>query len=542
MKDKSVKLIHGGLVYDGLGGKPSKMDISIENGEICETGQINPERFEPNEVINATGKIVTPGFIDIHRHCDIAALCDQSFGEVELMQGITSAVTGNCGLAPVPCSSHNREALLRYIEPCLGYDDNLELSSFSDYFSALESKDLPINIGSLVALGAVKIAVKGFAKTKFTTAEMADAKALITDAMKAGALGLSMGLMYVPECYSSLDELSELASAIAAYDGVLATHIRGEGDYLTESIAEVIEIARRAEVPLHISHFKSTGIKNWGNKIHQAIELIEVARAAGQDISVDFYPYEGGSTTLQSLLPPSVLGASPKETISFLSGSKGKQKLKDEIYKQHDGWDNMVTGIGWDRIIISSVESEKNKIFLGLSVTEACKKVGISEPSDFVCDLLSEEKGNVAVILLSMSQEDIETVARLPYSMLISDSLYGGGDNPHPRLYGSFPKLIRDYVLERKTLSLENAIMKMTSMPAKRMGLKNRGLIERGNLADLLVFKPENLCDHASFEKPKQLSSGIDYAIISSNKTAKTVIENGKLTHQMVGQVIKRTE
>lgn len=537
---QSIKLIHGGLIYDGLGDKPFIADILIKNGKICEIGDYNPKSFNADEVIDATGKIITPGFIDIHRHCDIAALCDNSFGELELMQGITTAVTGNCGLAPVPCGSANKEALLRYIEPCLGYSDTLNILDFSDYLTKLENQKLPINIDSLVALGAVKIAVKGFEKSGFTKEEMTRAKDIISSAMENGALGLSMGLMYVPECYSTIDELSELASAISPYGGVLTTHIRGEGDYLVESIAEVIEISRRAEVPLHISHFKSTGIKNWGRKIHEAIKLIEKARASGQDITVDFYPYDGGSTTLQSLLPPTVLCDTPTETIDFLASNEGEHKLREDIYKKHDGWDNMVTGIGWDRIIISSVETDKNKVYVGLSIKDASKKARVLEPSDFVCRLLSEEDGNVAVILLSMSQDDIDTVAKLPYSMLISDSLYGGGDNPHPRLYGSFPKLIREYVFERNILTLENAIMKMTSMPAKRLGIKNKGIIKNRYDADLLVFEPDKLIDHASYNDPKQIASGIDYAIISSGENAINVIENSKLTHQKVGQVIER--
>lgn len=513
-------LIKNGLVYDGSGEKPDRKQVLVKDGVIeavidsAESSGI----VEADEVIDAAGLAVTPGFIDTHRHCDIDALYNPDFGRIEMAQGLTTVIAGNCGLSPVPAPESYRRDIYDFIEPCLGIaPDEMAVLTFSDYLKELGCRELPLHVGSYIATGTLKAAIKGYGKAPFTKAEMETAKTYIREGLKAGAVGLSMGIMYQPECYSSREELQEMIFAAAPYGRPLACHIRGEGDNLVSSVKEIIEITGEAGIPLNISHFKATGVKNWGNTIDKAIDLIENARARGQDVTVDFYPYCGGSTTLNSLLPPTVMEDSVDLTLKKLGTKSGKEELRRELYREHPGWDNMVTAIGWERILLSSVTKEENRRYAGKNFKEAAALAGYEEPADFCSDLLVKEQGKVGIIVLSMSQEDVDTVAKLPYSMVISDSLYGVSDCPHPRLYGSFPKIIREYVRERGVLTMEDAIRKMTLLPARRLSLEGRGMIREGYHADINLFAPDQIMDYAVYENPKRLCSGFKMIMVDGN-------------------------
>lgn len=508
------KLIKNGFIHDGTCTSPFLSDILIEEEKIVEIKKdINVSNCE---IIDASGKIVSPGFIDTHRHCDIAVLCDDNFGELELSQGLTTVIGGNCGLSPFPNSPSSRKELFDFIEPCLGIiPDDISATTISDYFALLENKKLRLNVGTLTATGAVRVAVKGYDKTPFTDMEMTKVTKYLDNALECGAMGISMGIMYNPECYTTTDEYVAMAQVAKKHDAMVSCHIRGEGNNLLSSVNEVIDIARKSGVSLNISHFKATGLKNWNDLIYKAIQKIENARNTGINITVDFYPYTGGSTTLLSLIPPSVLESDVHMTMAKLATKGGKEEFKKEIYKEHLGWDNMVTSIGWERIVISSVTKQINRRYCSKNIAEISLKLGYIDPSDFVCDLLHDEEGKVGIIVLSMSQEDVDTVAQLPYSSVISDSLYGVSDTPHPRLYASFPKIIRDYVKERKILTLSQAIQKMTSVPANRLGITNRGMLKVGNYADINIFDINNVNDNAVCENSKQLSTGMDYVLVN---------------------------
>lgn len=529
-------LIKNGLIYDGSGTLPFQGDILIREGEIVDiTSRID---CLDAEVVDASGKMVTPGFIDIHRHCDIMPFTNPDFGEIELTQGITTTFVGNCGLAPVPSVPQWREALYDYLEPVIGVmPENRVFETYEDYVKALEQVDLPINMGFFAASDSIKVALKGFGDRAYTKEEQIKAGEYVKQALDLGAFGLTLGIMYQPECYSSKEELIDVVRAAAGRNVVLCTHIRGEGDSLVESVDEVIDVAARAGVPLNISHFKATGIKNWNQKIFQAIDRIEQARESGQDVTADFYPYDGGSTTLQSLLPPTVMKESTELLVAYLAEPEGKLKLKEELGKTHAGWDNMAESIGWERILISSVTLKKNAFMQGKTIGALAKKLGYQEPSDFVADLLVEEKGKVGIIVLSMSQQDVDTVAKLPYTMLISDALYGGDTkHAHPRLLGTTARFLQDYVQKRNVLTMEQAIKKMTSMPAKRMGLSDRGLLMAGYQADVLVFDPKRFKDHADYTGNHGLCTGLDLVLLGGIK----VLENGVLLDCTRGKLLKK--
>lgn len=268
----------------------------------------------------------------------------------------------------------------------------------------------------------------------------------------------------------------------------------------------------------------------------EAIDLIEKARAAGQDVTADFYPYDGGSTTLVSLLPPTLMKDTMAETLAALSTAQGRADARREIYADHPGWDNMVTAIGWERIVISSVTKPENRRFSNMNFAVAAKLAGYEEPTDFMCELLCDEDGKVGIILLSMDPEDVDTIARLPWSMIISDSLYGISDCPHPRLYGSFPKVLRDFVRERGVLTLPQAIHKMTAMPADRLGLTDRGILAPGRKADIAVFDPAVITDHATYDDPKQLCTGLHATLING----KAAIEKDSLCRRDCGVTIRK--
>lgn len=520
--------IKNARICDGTGQKSFPGEILIDGEKLKEVSR-KPLGELDAQIIDAGGETVTPGFIDAHRHCDLAALYDPDFGEIEAAQGITTAVMGNCGLAPAPCEPAYRDRLYDFLEPCLG---SAPKDSFfpkvSDFFRALEGKKYPLNLGVLGATGAITTAAKGFEDVPFEESSRKKAERYVRDAMEAGALGLSCGIMYTPECYSTLDDFAFLAGIAGEYGGYLTSHIRGEGNSLTQSVEEVLEIGRKAGVSVNISHFKVTGLKNHGRGIQSAIEAIEKARAAGQDVTDDAYPYTGGSTTILSLIPPAVLRKAPGDICAFLGTAEGRCCFAEEIETDFPDWDNMVCSIGWERIVISSVIREEDRRFSGKSMAEAAAEAGVS-PAELLCELVAGNEGKVGVIVMSMAEADVDRVLCLPYTSLISDSLYGDGDMPHPRLYGSFPKFLREYVREKKLLTLEEAVKKMTSLPARRLGLTDRGTLEPGKAADLLLFDPARFTDRATWQEPKSLAEGLTCSFVG-----------GKPSRELGGKVLKR--
>jgi N-acyl-D-amino-acid deacylase len=512
--------ISNAVIIDGSGWEAYKADILVDKGIIKDIGKF--DEIETHQLINAAGRCVTPGFIDIHRHADFKVLGTE-FGEAELCQGITTCISGNCGMSAAPCPTEQKKGLYKYLEPCLGKVTEGEgFSSFKDYIKRVAYKPLPLNMGAYVGSGTVRIAVKGFSQSPMSAEDMHKAKAYIAEAMQSGAMGLSMGIMYVPECSYSRGELTELAREAGKYSGILTTHIRGEGDSMVDSVAEVIDIGRRAEIPLNISHFKAAGINNWGENLSRAIELIETARAKGQDVTCDVYPYEAGSTMLVTLIPPSFLAEGMEVMLMRLSEKKERDRLRSELSRKHSDWDNLVLSLGWERVFISSVNQEENKRFIGKSIAEIARDT-CQEEVDCVCSLLQWEEGRVGMVIFSMSMDDVVKVMKLPYSMIISDSIYPPAGNPHPRLYGSFPRVISQFVRKSGVLTLEEAVKKMTSMPAARMGLKNRGVVKPGYAADLLLFNPDKVLDTATYENSVQLAKGMDIVLIGGE----TVVRDG---------------
>lgn len=359
-------------------------------------------------------------------------------------------------------------------------------------------------------------------------------KYILEEGLKAGAIGLSIGLLYSPGSYTTKEELAELCSVLPKYNGLLSTHIRGEGNHLLTSIEEVIWIAERSGAALHISHLKAAGKSNWG-KIVQALELIEDGRARGLDITCDVYPYSAGSTTLTTLLPPWVLEGGIERTLERLSDPSIRQKIKVELQEEQKDWDNLVASTGWDSVHISAIYSEKNQDLEGKTIEDISKFRG-TDPIDCFMDLLVEEEGQVSIVFFHMSNEDVNQVMRYDKALIASDSLHCQSAKPHPRLYGTFPRVLGKYVRDEGILTLEEAIRKITSFPAQRFQLGKRGLLVPSYTADIVIFDPEQISDLATYEHPKQFPIGISHTIVKGKET----IKYGKHLHRKEGQVILR--
>lgn len=503
-------LIRNGCIVDGTGNEPYTGDLLIEKGQIAAVGQ--GMSVQADRVVEAAGKVVTPGFVDIHRHCDVAVLQESDFGQAELAQGITSAVAGPCGLAPVPMRAETAEQLASFIAPCLGRPDRWQPQDLAQYLGVLAAKSLPINLGAMAAVGATRVAVKGFSPAPYTQAEMQAAQGILREALQAGALGVSLGIMYPPEYHTTQAEYVRLLSAAAPFGRPVCCHLRGEGDSVVPSVQEVLEIGERAQVPIHISHFKAVGKVNWQDKIFRAMEAIESARAKGQDVTVDFYPYTAGASTLVSLLPPTVMEGDTSRLWDRLGTPEGVRQVRDAMRTGIAGWEDMTQSIGWDRLIVSSARMPEAGRLLGRSLQELVEILGVEDPVAVLCEVLHQSGGEAGVIMRSMDEADVRTIAQLPYSIVISDALYG--EATHPRRYGAFARLLRRYVVEDKVLTLAQAVRKMTSLPAQRMGINGRGRLAEGCMADVAIFDLVTVQDTATYEQPRQLAEGMELVLI----------------------------
>lgn len=522
-------IIKNGRVVDGTGNPWFLGDIGIKDGIIVHVGKVEQES---KEVINAHKQVISPGFIDGHCHSDLMIL-DHPESEIKLQQGVTTEVVGNCGLAPAPFFKENGELLQSYVEPVLGKTTwRWPWETIEQYMETVAKVNLSANISTYVAHGALRIAVMGFDKRPASKNELKQMKHLLEEGLKAGAIGLSIGLLYAPGSYTTKEEIVEVCSVLPKYNGLFSTHIRGEGNNLIPSIKEVIWIAEKSGLSLHISHLKAAGKRNWG-KILEALEIIEDARSRGMDVTCDVYPYNAGSTTITTLLPPWVLEGGIQKTLERIKDKEIRKRIKIELNQEQEEWDNLVVSTGWDNVFISSVHSKENIRLEGKNILEI-SNLRSTDPVDCVLDLLIEEEGKISIVFFHMSENEVSQVIAWEKSLIASDSLTCQTGKPHPRLYGSFPRVFVKYVRENKVLSLEQAVRKVTSFPAQRFKLGKRGLLIPGYVADIVIFDPDTISDKATYQKPKQFPEGISYTFVNGVKT----MEFGKHSQAREGKLI----
>jgi N-acyl-D-amino-acid deacylase len=524
-------LVKNGKIIDGTGNPWFKADLGVKEGKIAAIGQ--NLRYEARTVINAEGLAVSPGFIDMHTHSDLRVF-KYPEEDAKLMQGITTALLGQDGLSVAPIDDANKVPMMQRISGLLGtYLNEWNWNSMADYLSAIDAVNPATNSMMLVPHGAIRAMALGWENRLASPDELEKMKALLAQALKEGAVGFSTGLIYPPGMYADHTELVELCKVTASYGGFFVVHMRNEGDYLMESIQEVTDICLEAGCPLHISHLKASGRQNWG-KSKEALALIEQARVKGLEVTFDQYPYIAGSTMLDALIPPRFHGGGTKQLLNSLKDPAVREEIRlvQENVKP-ERWENWIAACGWDRIMINAVVSDKNRFAEGKTIAELSQTLN-KTPLSVVCDLLIEENGTVTMTNFYGCEDDVKEIMRSDYMTVCSDGIVGG--KPHPRVYGTCARILGKYVREEKVITLPQAIKKMTSLPAQRLGLQDRGILREGLVADMAIFDPNTIQDKGTWDEPSQYPDGMIHVLV----TGQLAVKDGKITGVRAGKALRR--
>jgi len=521
-------IIKQAKIIDGTGNPGWIGDVGIKNEKFT---AIAPSLETANTRVTIQGKglVLSPGFIDIHTHSDDYWVADP-LCEIKLQQGVTREILGNCGISMAPMDSQSRyidfqDALISLEK----HKTSMNVFSFKDYVTLLEKKGLSNNLMGLIGHGTLRIAVMGFSDNVPDQNQMNKMKTIIDEAMDQGALGLSTGLIYAPGIFARTPELVELSRVVAKKGGFYASHMRNEAEEVLAAIDEAILIGEQAKIPVQISHLKVTGHKNW-DLVDQVIDKLLHARKSGIDLTCDVYPYFSSGTSLTALIPPWAIEGGVENLIPRLQDTVQRKKIIHDIKYGIPGWEDMYHNAGWDKITISQFNSAGRNDIEGRTVAQIAKQRKI-DPFELILDLIEQEGEGVKIISETMNEKNVATFLKLPFAMVGSDSHFSKG-KPHPRLYGTFPRVIRRFVLELKILTLEEAIYKMTGLPALRLKLKNAGLIKKGFQADAVLFDPETICDRATYNDPNKYPSGIARVIVNG----KIVINDGVHTGAKPGR------
>lgn len=495
-------LLKGGKIVDGSGNPWYYGDVAIKGGKIVQLGRLT--NVTATRVIDATGLIISPGFIDVHTHIEGNDLMVPTAGNF-IFDGVTSVVTGNCGGSNV---------------------------NISKYFQRLDSVKTSINVATLIGHNSVRNAVMGDVQRSPTEKEQRKMEELVEQAMRDGAVGLSTGLIYVPGTYSKTEEVISLAKAAAKHNGVYASHIRDEGDKVTEAIEEAVNIGRQARMPVEISHFKVTYKPNWGRSV-STIAQVDKARQDGIDVTMDQYPYVASSTTLNTTLPTWVFSGGRDSLMMRLKNSVQRKKIKTEMVdmlkkKQLKNYQYaLVARYGADTTLNGKRITEINQL--------KGRKPKAIEEAETILEMI--ENGSAQMVYFSMDEEDLKRIMRYPFNMFASDAgiaRYGSGV-PHPRAYGTNARVLGQYVRMLKVISLEEAIRRMTSLPAQKFQLRDRGLVREGMAADVVVFNADQIGDPSTFDKPHAYSTGFQYVVVNGQ----LVLDQNKHTGARSGVVLK---
>ena len=524
-------VVINGHILDGTGSPWYEGSLAIRNGKIADIGRIGDAAAR--RTIDAKGMVVAPGFIDLHSHSDFTLLVDGK-AESKIRQGVTTEIIGeslSAGpvLGPAIAQSDRDLAVMGL---------KRSWATLGEYFSVLQKHGMAVNIASYVGSGQVRLDVIGSANRAPTPVELETMKQLVDQAMRDGAIGLSSGLIYIPNAFAKVDELTELAKVTARYGGIYTSHIRNEGDHELEALREAIEIGEKGGLPVHILHYKIAGKQNWG-KAAAMTALIQSARDRGLDVTADQYPYLAGWTGLQVVVPTKYLEGTHQQVVDRLKDPKSREEIRTLIQTGVPGWENFVEGTGgWHGVMVSAVQKPENKRYEGMRMDEVAKAMN-KEPVDAVCDLLISEDVYPRAIYFSMDDQDVLAIMRESWVGVGSDGSAVNPDmkfvgSPHPRFYGTFPRILGKYVREQRVITLPDAIRKMTSLAAQITGLTDRGLLRPGMAADVTIFDPETVSDKATFGNPSQYGVGISYVIVNGS----VVIDQGRHTGALPGRVL----
>ena len=521
-------VIRNGRVINGAGNPWFPADVAVSGGKIVKIGKT--EGAEAHKVIDASEQCVAPGFIDGHSHSDLYVIANPK-AEQKAMQGVTTENVGLDGLSLAPIEEKDIETWKAHLSG-LGGNPGLEWTwrSFGDYLDAVDAAKPSINVCSYVGLGAIRLKVMGMGDQAAGPDDIEQMRVETQKAMEQGARGVSTGLIYPPCVYQSQEEMVEMCKVAQQYGGIFDVHLRSESDGLMDSIDEVLEIGRQSGIPVHITHFKSMGRKNYG-RAPEALEKLDKARQEGIDVTIAQYPYIAGSTMLHAVLPPWLHKQGPVKLVDTLKNERAS--VHKDIYENMN-WENFLRNVTWEDIFVSSVESEANKCYEGKNISQIASMMKLDDPLDAACDLLVAENLAVGMVSFSMDEGDVVTIMKHPTTCFITDGLLGGS-KPHPRVYGTMPRILGRYVREQGVLSIEEAVRKMTSASAQRLGLQSKGLLAENFDADIVVFDPNTIIDRATFEEPRQFSDGISWVLVNGQ----VVVENGKHTGASPGKTVR---
>lgn len=524
-------LIVNARVIDGTGAPARDGAVAVAAGKIVDVldragGEAAKARAA--KVVDARGRVVSPGFIDMHSHSDMPLVVD-GHAQSKIRQGVTTEVIGeSSSIAPQKTSS-----------------DRQPWSDFAGYFALLEKQGIAVNLLSYVGLGTVRELVVGNDNRPPTADELTAMQDMVTASMRQGAAGVSTGLIYPPNAFATLDELVALSTPAAALGGRYASHLRQDGKKLREGIEEAIAIGERAKIPVHVFHIKVTGHANFG-RMQEVVALVEAAHARGVKLTADIYPYVASSTSLTATLPQWVQDGGADKMVERLRDRKTRARIRRDMEDTSAEWDNRYQSAGtWANVQIASIAAggadSPYRRYEGMRVAEAAK-VAATDPFDFVFDLLADTRGAVGCVYFIMAEDDVKLAMRQPWVAVGSDGSALAIDGPlktgvpHPRNFGTFPRVLGKYVREEHVIALEEAVRKMTSLPAATLNLPDRGAIAAGKWADLVVFDATTVADRATFEQPFAYPVGIDTVIVNGQ----IVIDEGRHTDALPGKVLRR--
>jgi N-acyl-D-aspartate/D-glutamate deacylase len=509
-------VIRGGSVVDGRVSAPRVADVAVDGGVVS---RIAPSITDPAaQELDAAGKVVSPGFVDAHSHDDLALLREPAHPP-KLFQGVTSVVTGNCGHGCAPWTDL-ADMLVDYSAPVLGpFPAARGWDTTAEYVQEVARQPRGVNSVTLVPHGALRASALAFSNRAATAAEVDWMSGVLDDALSAGAAGLSLGLMYPPGCYASREELVSLARVVAGHGRVLVCHLRSEGAHLVPSLDEFVGIGRDAGAAMHVSHLKVVGPDNHGS-MEAVVDRLDRMRADGCDVTADVYPYTAGSTTVATMFPPSCLDGGVDGLLQRLGDPAECERIRAELCAPWDGMENCFMSLGPERIRLSGFAQEANVPHDGRSLADiaAARR---QDPLDCLVQVVREEDARLSVIQFQMCEGDVRTALQWPWSMIGSDGLPLATGALHPRHYGTFPRVLAHYVRQEGVLTLQDAIRKMTSLPAQRFGMSGRGELAEGEAADLCVFAPDTLQDHATYADPRRHPTGIDMVLVNGRVAAR---------------------
>jgi N-acyl-D-amino-acid deacylase len=526
-------LIQNGSIVDGTGRPRYASSLVIEGDSIAAIDNAIPASgFD--HVIDAQGMIVAPGFIDTHSHSDLQVMVDP-YVEAKVRQGVTSELLGQDGISMAPLP-------LRYISPWRknlagldGTSDEVDWNyeTTDGYLRALEERGVGLNESYLIPHGNVRMEAMGLDNRKPSPAELARMCDIVRREMEVGAYGLSTGLIYMPCAYAETAELVELCKVVAEFDGAFVVHQRSEADTILASMEEVIRIGRESGVKIHFSHFKVCGRKNW-SRIDQVLAVLDAATAEGIRVSFDQYPYVAGSTMLGVILPPWAHDGGTDKLLERLRSPQLRQRMIHDIEQGIPGWDNFIDFAGFDQIFVTSVKTAANQDVIGKSLLQI-GELRARNPYDAAFDLLLAEENAVGMVDFYGLEEHVVRFLTRPEQNVCTDGLLGG--RPHPRVFGSFPRVLGKYVRDEQALTLEDAVRKMTSKPAEVFGFARRGILQPGNYADIVVFNPQTIIDKGTFVDPVQFPEGIAHVFINGE----LALASGIYQRKLAGRVLRKS-